>query len=395
MKEKKMKQKILPIVVSATLFSSALLLPTTSFAEKLTKPSVSVTSENSQSKNETVESSITTSETHQSTESGSSSTSTPSSSTTSSQETESSSSNGGISNHLPAEKPVIPSKEQQSKKESKTTNTVPVIEDKKEGKPVLEHTTIPNLDKIVVTKNQTTEEFIKKIGESARQVAHQYDLYASVMIAQAILESGSGNSGLASEPNYNLFGIKGEYDGASIVMKTQEDNGKGNLYTIDSAFRKYPSYKESLEDYAKLLKEGLTGNKDYYHGTWKSQTTSYKEATHFLMGRYATDTQYAEKLNQLIDVYNLTAYDEWHEENDAAAQAAHATPMAIKKAAEEKKAEQKKKEKHMDTVKAATKALNNRMEQIKKRKEERTKTFLTQPQQFLFQLLINKNDKNT
>ncbi|MFD2386189.1 glucosaminidase domain-containing protein [Enterococcus rivorum] len=96
-------------------------------------------------------------------------------------------------------------------------------------------------------------------------------MYASVMIAQAILESGSGNSGLSVAPYYNLFGIKGSYEGSSVTMKTQEDDGKGNLYTIDSAFRQYPSYKESLEDYAKLLKEGLSGNSEFYKGTWKAR----------------------------------------------------------------------------------------------------------------------------
>ncbi len=44
--------------------------------------------------------------------------------------------------------------------------------------------------------------------ESARQLGQENDLYASVMIAQAILESGSGQSGLASYPHYNLLVLK-------------------------------------------------------------------------------------------------------------------------------------------------------------------------------------------
>ena len=51
------------------------------------------------------------------------------------------------------------------------------------------------------------------------------DLYASVMIAQAILESGAGQSSLSSYPHYNLFGIKGSYAGQSTVMQTWEDDG--------------------------------------------------------------------------------------------------------------------------------------------------------------------------
>ena len=158
-------------------------------------------------------------------------------------------------------------------------------------------------------RNQTTESFIKKIGEDARKLGLDNDVYASVMIAQAILESGSGNSGLASAPNYNLFGVKGSYKGQYASFATQEDSGGGSMYTIQSNFRKYPSYKESMEDYIKLIKGGISGNKDFYKQTWKSQTKTYKDATGYLQGHYATDTSYAEKLNGLIKTYNLTEYD--------------------------------------------------------------------------------------
>lgn len=165
-------------------------------------------------------------------------------------------------------------------------------------------------EKIMFVKNQSTQEFIDKISESASEIGAEQDLYASVMIAQAILESGSGNSSLSSEPNYNLFGIKGTFESNSVAMLTLEDDGSGNYYQITGQFRKYPSYKESLEDYAKLLKGGTSFNETFYAGTWKSKTTSFHEATQFLTGKYATDTRYAEKLDQLIETYDLTQYDD-------------------------------------------------------------------------------------
>ncbi|MFS7259817.1 glucosaminidase domain-containing protein [Carnobacterium divergens] len=165
-------------------------------------------------------------------------------------------------------------------------------------------------EKIMFVKNQSTQEFIDKISESASEIGAEQDLYASVMIAQAILESGSGNSSLSSEPNYNLFGIKGTFESDSVAMLTLEDDGSGNYYQITGQFRKYPSYKESLEDYAKLLKGGTSFNETFYAGTWKSKTTSFHEATQFLTGKYATDTRYAEKLDQLIETYDLTQYDD-------------------------------------------------------------------------------------
>lgn len=146
--------------------------------------------------------------------------------------------------------------------------------------------------------------FINNIGEDARSIAQDNDLYASVMIAQAILESNHGTSKLGSNPNYNLFGIKGDYQGNSATFQTWEDDGKGNTYKIDAAFRKYPSYKESLEDYADILSKNL------YADARKSNTTSYRDATQALTGRYATDTSYNTKLNYLIKLYHLTDYDQ-------------------------------------------------------------------------------------
>lgn len=160
------------------------------------------------------------------------------------------------------------------------------------------------------SQNQTTDQFLKKIADDAQEIGQKEGIYASVMMAQAILESGSGNSLLSSEPNHNLFGIKGSYKGSSVTFNTLEQDSSGQSYQIRAQFRKCPSYKESLEDYADLIKNGLTGNPDFYKPTWKSETKDYKEATKYLEGRYATDRQYSQKLNAIIEAYDLTKYDE-------------------------------------------------------------------------------------
>ena len=148
-----------------------------------------------------------------------------------------------------------------------------------------------------------TEVFISQIGETARQLGQENDLYASVMIAQAILESHSGRSALSAAPHHNLFGIKGQYAGQSATMATLEDDGQGNTYNVNAEFRSYPSYVESLQDYVAILKHSR------YTYAWKSNTTNYMNATAALTGVYATDTSYNVKLNNLIQQYNLTQYD--------------------------------------------------------------------------------------
>lgn len=156
------------------------------------------------------------------------------------------------------------------------------------------------------SEDLTTEKFISLVGESARTIAADHDLYASVMIAQAILESASGNSTLAQAPNNNLFGIKGAYNGKSVLLPTREDDGTGATYTIMSAFRQYETVDESLADYADLISSSMG---DFYAGARKSNTTTFVDACDFLVGRYATDIFYSEKLQDLIETYDLTRFD--------------------------------------------------------------------------------------
>ncbi|MFP1648427.1 glycoside hydrolase family 73 protein [Enterococcus mundtii] len=151
--------------------------------------------------------------------------------------------------------------------------------------------------------------FIDSIAASAQTLASANDLYASVMIAQAIVESGWGKSTLASAPNYNLFGIKGSYNGQSVTMPTSEFVN-GQWITVNAAFRKYPSYAESLQDNVTVLKTtSFQSGVYYYSGAWKSNTSSYKDATAWLTGRYATAPNYGSTLNSIIETYNLTQYD--------------------------------------------------------------------------------------
>ncbi|UXV35027.1 amidase domain-containing protein [Staphylococcus sp. IVB6181] len=159
-----------------------------------------------------------------------------------------------------------------------------------------------------VNENKATRDFIKSIAKDAHQIGQDEDIYASVMIAQAILESDSGNSSLARAPHYNLFGIKGAYQGQSATFNTLEDSGS-SMYQISAQFRSYPSEKESLEDYAALIKNGIDGNPTIYQPTWKSEASSYRAATRHLATTYATDTRYADKLNSLIRHYDLTQFD--------------------------------------------------------------------------------------
>ncbi len=172
-----------------------------------------------------------------------------------------------------------------------------------------------------IKPNQTTQAFIDSIKDDAQVIAQDHDLYASVMIAQAVLESGSGSSGLSANYN-NLFGIKGTYQGMSVSLPTKEDDGTGNSYTITATFRAYPTARDSLLDYAELVGSKL------YAPAHKSNCTSYVDACNYLQGRYATSTTYSAQLQDLINAYNLTQYDNPVAVTDAAQDAAAADAAA-------------------------------------------------------------------
>ncbi|MDR0846418.1 MAG: glucosaminidase domain-containing protein [Lactobacillales bacterium] len=167
--------------------------------------------------------------------------------------------------------------------------------------------------------------FFATLGPIAQKLAQENNVYASVMLAQAAIESGFAGSTLAQAPNYNLFGIKG----AGVTMKTQEDDGYGNRYGISSSFRKYASYEESLLDYIKVIKTTNFGSGFLYAAAWRTNTVDYTDATRALTGVYATATNYDETLNKMIQTYNLTQYDEFLDPTDAPApEAATPTPAS-------------------------------------------------------------------
>ncbi|GLF89997.1 hypothetical protein Saga11_12560 [Bacillus safensis] len=152
-------------------------------------------------------------------------------------------------------------------------------------------------------------DFIKKLAPGAQKVYKKYNVLASLVIAQGCLESGFGSSGLSQQAN-NLFGIKGTYNGKYVLMWTSEQDKKGNVTRIQAKFRKYPSYAESLADlgslYTRLSRyKDVVGEKDY-----KKATAAVSKAG------YATDINYATKLNSIIFTYKLTQYDTFEDVPD-------------------------------------------------------------------------------
>ncbi|MCL2548289.1 MAG: glucosaminidase domain-containing protein, partial [Symbiobacteriaceae bacterium] len=151
------------------------------------------------------------------------------------------------------------------------------------------------------------EEFISIITPLALQSQRQSGMSAALQVAQAILETGWGQSlpvdrytGLFS---YNLFGIKGRGSAGSVICRTFEEY-YGTRYAIDDYFRAYYSVQESWADHKDLLL--LAGR---YQPFRDVMFNSSRGAYALRRCGYATASTYPDVLKDIIEQYGLDALD--------------------------------------------------------------------------------------
>lgn len=166
-------------------------------------------------------------------------------------------------------------------------------------------------------KNIDKSEFIKKLGPIARENYKRTGILASVTMAQAILESGWGQSTLAQNGN-NLFGMKMSlsgntwdgtaWDEVNYYKKGTYEYGSGGRYRITAKFRKYSCIEDSIEDHSAYLLNARNGSRKRYAGL--TDTKSYKRQLQIIKnGGYATSGSYVSQLSGVISRYNLTKWD--------------------------------------------------------------------------------------
>lgn len=145
---------------------------------------------------------------------------------------------------------------------------------------------------------QSREDFFAEFAPLAQEVGKKYDLYPSVILAQAAVESNFGESELSKQYN-NYFGIKGE----GVVLPTMEMEGETEKMVKDD-FRTYGSARESFFDYGKLIAKAPR-----YEAVRRAESAeAYAKALH--SAGYSTNPHYGDILIRTIKAYNLKAYDE-------------------------------------------------------------------------------------
>ena len=158
-----------------------------------------------------------------------------------------------------------------------------------------------DLNSLHFSNNAHSQQFIQSVAQGAIDGWNQYRVLPSVTVAQAILESGWGRSSLSTSA-HNLFGIKGSYNGHSVVMRTREVYGGRSVY-VNANFRAYANNSESVTDHGRFL------NVNSRYRNLLGDTNYVSVANKLRQDGYATDPSYANALINLIRTYNLTQLD--------------------------------------------------------------------------------------
>lgn len=144
----------------------------------------------------------------------------------------------------------------------------------------------------------TPEEYCAKYSHLARQQMRLHGVPASITLAQGMLESGFGSSYLAVKAN-NHFGIKAySRDWTGPVVRCDDDKKDEpfcSFQTVEDGFEYHSQFLLINTRYAKLFK---LQPRDY-----EGWARGLKECG------YATNPNYANALIELIERYQLNAYD--------------------------------------------------------------------------------------
>jgi flagellar protein FlgJ len=146
----------------------------------------------------------------------------------------------------------------------------------------------------------TPAEFVNRVMPAIRRAAGRIGVNPTALLAQAALETGWGRRmprNADGSSSFNLFGVKAgdEWTGGRAVADSMEVTN-GVAATKRTAFRAYGSIEESVDDFAKLLRNSPRYRDAIAAG---SDAKGYIDA----IGKsgYATDPQYADKLNEILN----------------------------------------------------------------------------------------------
>ena len=150
---------------------------------------------------------------------------------------------------------------------------------------------------IVDLKNKTCHRYVERFARVAIAEMEKFDIPASIILAQGLLESNAGTSKLCGQTQ-NHFGIKCKPKCLGCTCKNYRDDDIYDMFRVfDTAWESYREHSVLLSSarYKHLKKYGHKDYKNWAHGLKKAG--------------YATDAKYAEKLIMIIEMLDLYQFD--------------------------------------------------------------------------------------
>lgn len=148
------------------------------------------------------------------------------------------------------------------------------------------------------------ETFIQKVAEKVKKYAPLYGICVhSPIIAQAIIESGWGKSGLASK-YHNYFGLKcgSSWKGGSVNMATREEYKPGVVTNIRDNFRTYEDFDDGIRGYFEFINTRRYAN-------LKGVKNPEEYVRRLKADGYATSSKYVDNVLRVIRDNKLTRFD--------------------------------------------------------------------------------------
>ena len=147
-----------------------------------------------------------------------------------------------------------------------------------------------------IRRNSVYQTYIDLYKDLAIEEMVRHKIPASITLAQGLLESAAGRSELARKGN-NHFGIKCHgWTGRRVYYDDDERN---------ECFRAYDNVSQSFEDHSMFLSK-----QNRYSRLFRLSMTDYKGWARGLKAcGYATNPRYADKLIEIIELYELYKFD--------------------------------------------------------------------------------------
>ena len=143
-------------------------------------------------------------------------------------------------------------------------------------------------------------DFLRSIAPAALMSAVDHQIFPSVALSQAVLESGWGRSTLALRYN-NIFGIKG-YNASNRVRTTTFEKVNGRRVPRRVTFRIFKDWSQSIYYHGDLLATDYR----YAHARTAADWKTYVD---LISGKYASEPRYAKKLGTIIEKHTLDRWD--------------------------------------------------------------------------------------